>query len=511
MGVKPSDGKAGFLMEIVGVLLASWWTVVAGSCFGLAGGMVAMKYLPKTYSASTKFLVTPPQIPQEFVRSTVTDIMAARLATIQESMLSRPYMIKLIEQTFGRPGTEKELDMMIGRIKRAVSVAVTRYPVSQNTTALIFELSYLDSDPKRAAQVVNTLTTLFMEENNSFRTLRAEETTKMIGTLGDSARIELTAKEKLIADYKEQHLYETPEQLDANVKLLESRNDALESSQKSLEAASDRLQLLQSQAQAAAAGSSVTSAAIPGADPSTQRLALLQRELEGLRSRYLEDHPEVRAKKREIEDLQAGMRAAGATDPEASGSASTPPGPFDMAIRAQDREIVRLGEEQKRIRADIAIYSARVEATPRVQLHVAELTKGYDALLAQYNDYQRKVRSARGAQTIEEAEKGEQFNLIQEAVPPTVPVRPVALIVLMAGLGAGLVLFVGPVLAKAVLLPVVRSEEVIGSWADVPVLVSIPRISTPQTISSDRRTRVKNIVGAAVSCAVLAVSVLIFH
>ncbi len=510
MPVRQSDGKAAVILELAGVLLASWWTVVAGACFGLAGGMVAVKYLPKTYRASTKILVTPPQIPQELVRSTVTDTMAARLATIQESMLSRPYMVKLIEQTYGLPKSERELDTMIRRTKGAVTVTVTRYPVSQNLSASMFELSFNDSDPKRAAEVVNTLTALYIEENIRFRTTRAEDTTKMIGTLGEDTRNELIAKEKLITAYKEQHLYETPEQLEANLALLESRNRDLESNRKAVEAASDQLQLLRSQAQASMTDSSIT-AVVPGADPTTQRLALLHREYDGLRSRYSDEHPEVRAKKRELDDLQASLGKTGATDQATSDSASTPPGPFDLPIRAQEKEIARLRDDQKRLRADAAVYTARVEATPRVQQHLAELTKGLDALTAQYNDYHRNVQSARGSQTVEEAEKGEQFNLIEKAVPPTIPASPIPLIVNGAGIAAGLVLFVLPVLAKAFLLPVVRSEEVIGSWADVPVLVSIPRIPTLATLSSERRARITNIVGAAVSCAVLAITMHFVH
>lgn len=508
--MKQSDAKTGALLELAGVLLASWWTVVAGACFGLAGGMVALKYLPKTYRASTKILVTPPQIPQELVRSTVTDTMAARLATIQESMLSRPYMIKLIEQTYGLPKSDRELDAMIRHAKHAVSVTVTRYPVSQNVNASMFELSYDDSDPKRAAQVVNTLTTLYIEENIHLRTTRAEDTTNMIGTLGEGTRNELVAKEKLIAAYREQHLYETPEQLDANLSLLESRNRALEANQKALDAASDRLQLLQSQAKAALADSSGAAVA-PGVDPMTQRIVLLQREYEGLRSRYSDEHPEVRAKKREIEDLQAVLSARSTTDQPGSGSTSASSGPFDLPIRTQENEIARLRDEQKRLRAEVATYAARIEATPRVQQKLAELTKGLDALTAQYNDYQRKVQSARGSQTVEEAEKGEQFNVIEKAVPPTVPVSPIPLIVYAAGIAAGLVLFVLPVLAKAFLLPVVRSEEVVGGWADVPVLVSIPRIPTPQTMSSERLSRMTNIVGAAVACIVLAITMKFLH
>src|SRR5436190_8323413 len=98
-----SGSNATIVLEVVDRLRKSWWTVVAGLCIGLACAVVALHYLPRTYKASTLIFVAPQSVPQEFVRSTVTDDMSIRLQSLRESVLSRPYLVKLVQQYLGHP------------------------------------------------------------------------------------------------------------------------------------------------------------------------------------------------------------------------------------------------------------------------------------------------------------------------------------------------------------------------------------------------------------------------
>jgi hypothetical protein len=185
--------------------------------------------------------------------------------------------------------------------------------------------------------------------------------------------------------------------------------------------------------------------------------------------------------------------------------------PLERDIHTQISEINNLQGEQKRIRSDIALYSARIERAPQVQQQLEERTKGYDVLQQQYRDYQSKVESARGAQTIEEAQKGEQFEVIERAIPPALPVQPIPLVVVGLGITLGLLLFAGPVVALGLLRPTVDSEELLRLFVKVPVLVTIPRI---QTDAMRRRTiveRGRNVVLSSVSVVVLAAVLIVMY
>ncbi len=49
------------LLEGLGKILKSWWTMVAGVSLGIAFATFALQHLPKTYQADTTVLVIPPR------------------------------------------------------------------------------------------------------------------------------------------------------------------------------------------------------------------------------------------------------------------------------------------------------------------------------------------------------------------------------------------------------------------------------------------------------------------
>ena len=151
------DSRSPLVLEAADCVLRSWWTVVAGACFGLAGAVTVLHFLPRTYEATTKIYVAPQKIPPEYVTTTVTDDLVTRLEVLQEAVLSRPYMLRLIEQTYESPVSDEEADGLIRDIRARLTVKVTR-------AANLFELTYRDGDPQRVAKVVNVLTDLYIQE-----------------------------------------------------------------------------------------------------------------------------------------------------------------------------------------------------------------------------------------------------------------------------------------------------------------------------------------------------------
>jgi polysaccharide chain length determinant protein (PEP-CTERM system associated) len=499
------SGGVALILELADRLLRSWWTVVAGLCLGLAGGVMALDYLPKTYDATTKILVSPPAISQDFVKSTAGDDMAFRFAALKEAVLSRPYMLTLIEKTYGPQRSPADTERLILQIRSKVDVKVERYGGSGGAgdRAGMFSLEFKDSDAKRAAQVVNDWADLYIRENSKHRTSRAEETTSTLEDLASDVRAQLATKEKAITEFRSQHLYELPERVEANLALLASRQRDLEANQRTIQSAQDRLQLLQAQAAAAeGASSSVPEANL---DPNGARLAQLRRELAILKARYLDDHPEVKGKEREINDLIATMKIKPPGQDAVTERVATPLSPRQQEIQNQTKEVARLQEDQKRIRRDIDTYNARIEAAPQVQLQLEERSKGYDVLQQQYKDYQSKAQSAKGAQTIESAQKGERFEVIERAVPPVIPIEPKPTVIIAMGVALGLFVFVGPVLMIGFVRPTVQSEERLRGSVPVPVLVSIPRIETESTKRLVARVRTNNFVLSALSVVVLVV------
>ena len=507
------NGNGGFgpVLEVLDRIMRSWWTVVAGACLGLSASLIALHYLPKTYEATTKILVSPPKLPQEFVKSTINDDTALRIAALREAVLSRPYMMTLIEKAYPGGRSEAETQGLLGSIRSRVEVNVERF--SREGTGL-FAVKFRDSDPERAAAFVNDLAELYIKENSKYRSGRAKENTKSIEDLANNVRKQLEARDKVIADFRSQHLYELPERTDANLRLLESRQRDLDANIKALQSAQDRLHLLEAQLRSSGGSNPYAGSTSSSPDSYASRLSQLERELAALKARYLDNHPEVRAKEREIKDFVASTGTGSRRDDanrDDSAAATAPMSPLEREFRSQSAEVAGLQKEQTRIRSDIALYSGRIERAPQVQQQLEERTKGYDVLLQQFKQYESSVESAKGAQTIEEAQKGQQFEVIERAVPPAFPVQPIPSVILALGLALGLFFVAGPIVLLGFVRPTVQSEELLRSLVSVPLLVSIPRIETAAVKRKAVVDRVRNIALSTLSVAVLAIVVVAMY
>jgi hypothetical protein len=103
---------------------------------------------------------------------------------------------------------------------------------------------------------------------------------------------------------------------------------------------------------------------------------------------------------------------------------------------------------------------------------------------------------------------GVGMEIARAATVPSVPVSPQPLYVGGLGVIFGVLLFFGPVLATALLRPVVVSEAGFATLSEIPLLASLPTIPTPQSQRASRKWIFKNVVLAMMSCTALLFAVL---
>jgi polysaccharide chain length determinant protein (PEP-CTERM system associated) len=492
------NAQTAILLEIADGIFARWWTVVAGICVGVAGALLALHFIPKTYEAQTKIFVARQRIPEDFVRTTVMDDMKLRMAALKESVLSRPYLEKIIEDNYQPAPQGEELELLVEAIRWKVSVSVRRG---------LFSISYRDGDPERAARVANALAQIYIDENAEFRASRAGEATKTLEALAESVLAKLTEKEEAILAYESEHPFETEENLHTNLRMRELRQRDLETTDRNLQEEEEQLEELLVELNRAKEVP-IVSGAPEADDPYSVQLARLQRQLVDLQSHYLDEHPEIKAKKRELADF---IRTNNPSANVEGGAPSVSPAVVQLHNRIEESrdEIERLKDKQIRLREDIRVADERIEATPIVQARLAELNKGYGVLLDRYRDYQSKVEAARGAQQMEEGRKGEQFEIIERAVPSSLPIKPVPMAVFGMYVAFGLAVFVGPWVIKRALSGIVFSQAVVNGLSDAPLLVSIPPLPTTEVHREARRRLVANFGFSALS-AVALLAVVIF-
>ena len=148
------------------------------------GFAIAMLW-PPTFLSEGKILVQSQQIPVDLVRPTVTATASERLATIEQRVMTRDNLLKIVDkyQLFGNQrdtlSRTELLDLMRANTAiKPVDLDLQR-PQNEKFTIAI-TVGFTDRQPEIATKVANELITLFLNEDARNRTSRATETTRFL-------------------------------------------------------------------------------------------------------------------------------------------------------------------------------------------------------------------------------------------------------------------------------------------------------------------------------------------
>jgi uncharacterized protein involved in exopolysaccharide biosynthesis len=137
------------------------------------------------------------------------------------------------------------MENVIETMRSAIEVNVQE--VRREGTRNSFTLSFEGEDPKIVMMVTNKLASLFIEENLKVRELQAGETSNFISKELQAMEDQLKHKEHEIRMFKEKSMGELPQQLDANLRILEQLQLQLRTTSENISAAEDRGVMFQRQ------------------------------------------------------------------------------------------------------------------------------------------------------------------------------------------------------------------------------------------------------------------------
>jgi polysaccharide chain length determinant protein (PEP-CTERM system associated) len=530
--------------------------ILAGA-LGLIGCLVVHR-LPAIYSSEALILVDSQKIPEKLVASTVSTDLQDRIQTISEQILSSGQLKKVIEDFDLYHAERKNLfeEEILEKMRKDVSIKLEQGWTGNRPGA--FRVSFQGSSPAVVAQVANRLANLYIDENLKTREVQAEGTSEFISTQIQGAKRKLDELEAAVSKYKLAHNGELPQQEAALIGTLsrlqaelEANRDAINRSEQAKLVLDNTLSTLESTAsvlarpdqQSSARGGQTNglgsaAAEVPETKPKSE---VLQAQLDLVRLRYSEDHPDVKrlrdeiarlkevekkeVEKKEVEKKDAA-RLAPKTDvanaPNATSSLPQPPERerpellqarerINM-VKAQmmqvNRDLEFRKSEQQRILRDMAQYQERIGRLPVREQEMAQLTRDYEISKANYRSLLDKGLSAEMSTDMERRQKSERFTVLDPARTPEKPIkpnRPVLYMLSWAGaLAIGLAFGLGREFKQDVLL---------GEWElpkDLMVLGRLPCIKISSTDESKsapaggKRQRNRKLRLAVVSSAVLS-------
>jgi polysaccharide chain length determinant protein (PEP-CTERM system associated) len=493
--------------------IAQVWRRRKGSGFFAAGlvaaGAVSLTLaLPNLYRASATVLVQGPQVSEDYVRSSVTGGLETRIQTIDQQVRSRARLAQVIEKLNLYPTLRKfvPIEGVVDRMRGDVNIELKNVPQPQGgNTTVSFNINYVSTDPKVAAETANALAELYVKENTSNRKLGAAQTAAFLKDEVAQTKRDMEARQGRLRAFQSANASNLPQQMEANISTLDRLNDQLRQNVDLQMRALDQRELLLRPLPTVI----VQGGGIPAAETPAVRLTRLKTELTSLTSAgYGEKWPAVVAKKAEIEALEQEIAAKGngaPPEPAAKAAPATAPAiPGARTVAQIDAEIKVLRDREAELRKQIAQFESRVEAAPHLAGALDLYARDYDSANDRHEAVLKKYADAQLAATVEEARSGEQFRVIDPAVVPTKALAPKRLWLLGGGLMAALAFGIVVIIAAERFDSSIHTAEELQSITQLPLLATVSRISTRLDRRRRRRRRTAALVVAGVAMAVIA-------
>src|SRR2546427_902540 len=231
------------------VLLEVWsrrkWLAILTLMGPFAMTVTLVLALPSLYRSTATLLVERPEVSETFVKSSVTSEQETRLHTISQEILSRSQLQELITrfdlyQEFRKRVTPEEV---VERMRRDIRMEFKGAdPQGGRSTTIAFTLSFRGRDPETVAKVTNTLASLFVEENLRRRERQASGTAEFLRVQLEEMKKKLDQEERRLSEFKESHIGELPEQMEANLATLQRLNTEMRHNKENQMRSLDRLE-----------------------------------------------------------------------------------------------------------------------------------------------------------------------------------------------------------------------------------------------------------------------------
>jgi protein tyrosine kinase modulator len=497
-------------------LKRKWLILLPTIAIGLAIGYVVFR-LPDIYESSTLIVVKPATLPNSVVPTMTEENLTRELTSISQVVTSRSSLQPLLEKydlyhderLRGEP-----MEMLIDAMRKQIKVEVN---TSRNEITNGFNITYRGRDPKSTQSVAGELASRYIDEQTKGTVNAGASAKQFIEDQVTNAKQELDDIDKRRLEYLQQNMNNLPSQSQALV----GRLTALHESQKALIAelgrsrdlgAASRSQLgdiTKSYEQEIALSAENTT------DPKTtmawaelvRRRSEYEGELQSLVSQYKDKHPDVLAKRKQIEDIKAQQdlmigdwktrieerrqKLIKLSDPRIL--------TLKTNIAMMDSDVERQQKLLSETNSQIAELDGRINAIPNAEVGIEALDHEYQTKKANYDQLLVQQQKINLGANVDNQQLGGGIQVVDPANLPERPVAPKRFLLTAAGFAIGFAL--GLLLAGVFEVPrlfTIQTADDAKHYTNLPVLVAIPELLTAaEARAVPRRHKLAMAVGFA--------------
>lgn len=422
-------------------------------------GVVFVFRVPDQYEASARIYVDTESILKPLMAGLAAQPnVDQQITMLSRTLLSRPNIEKLVRMA------DLDLNVKAAAHREELITQLQRTIQIRNTGRdNLYTLAIRDANQEKAKRVVQSLTSMFVESSLGASRKDTDSAKSFLNEQIRRYELKLEEAEARLKDFRVRNIdlqssdgkdsasrvREAASQLESVRLQLREAENARDSIRKQLTA--ERSQEGNPLAKSLLLESSVN-VSTPEIDA---RIGALKRNLDGLLQRYTEQHPDVVASRRLLQDLEQQRTRELAELRRAALAAAASQGPSSASGSMVEQELSRMLASTEvqvaTMRTRVGEFSARLAAAreslktaPQLEAEAAQLNRDYGINRKSYEDLVSRHQSAVMAGDLEVASGMAEFRLID---PPRVSPKPVAPnrvamlpLALAAGLAAGLLL-----------------------------------------------------------------------
>lgn len=433
--------------------------------------VVGCYVLPRKYEAKSIVFIEQNVISDLVKGIAVTPSMDTKIKAIKVTMLSRNMLSQVI----------KALDLDVS-LKNDVSLdeliksLAERIDIGLDEKRGVFDISFKDSDPVLARDVVNTLTRVYIEENVANKRKESFEATRFLAEQIEVFKKRIDDAKQEIQDFKT----ESGTILASNEFIV--RND-IETAQEEIKDIQIRINSLEASRKVLISNS-----------PTRTRLREQENALNTMLARYTENHPRVKQMESAIAATRRQIDEDG--DEELSIIYSSP------EYQNIKVEIQALKTQQKNLEEEIREHKRILQEIPKVQAQLQELERREHNEVIIYEKLVSRYGQSEVSKEMELQDKAISFRVLDPAVVPSIPSSPNRPLILAGGIVGGIGIAFGLIFLLDLLDPSIKDVEDLRRLG-IPVLAVIPRLKDPEEELKVSRRNTRIYVVAAVGLTVV--------
>lgn len=470
--------------QLMGYVRGIWrrrWLVMGIAWLVSAVAWVAIYLMPNEYEAKARLYVDTQSLLKPLLSGlAVQPNLDQRIEMITRTLVSRPNLEKVARMT--------DLDIQAKGARETEDLYKdlnSRISLAGTTRENLYTISFVHSNPDLGKRVVQALLTIFTESSlgNTRKDLSSSQ--KFIQDQLSGYEAKLKEKEGQLEAFKRRNFGALPGQNSGDYYArLNEANANLEQARLELEEASNRKKQLEQQLedqeetlsvpppQTAAAGSVLDG-----------RIATLQTQLDNLRLKYTDLHPDIVRVKQLIASLQEQKkREEDATVKNVSGAATKAQNPLyqqlSIAIAEADATVASLKARVNQWEAKRRKLAQSIDSIPRLEAEYAELVRDYDVYKTNYSQLLARRESAVITGEVESKTDAVEFRVIDPPRASNEPVKPNRPLLISLAPAGGLAGGLGLAFLLAQLRPTVDGRRQLQQLTGLQLLGAVSRVET---------------------------------